>query len=96
MAGQVQPVLDGERDAGQRAEGIAGRPGPVDLGGGGPSLVGHHEDGGVQPTVHLVDAVQVGVDHLVGRHLAAGHQSGQVGPGSTPELVGHRGNLATT
>ena len=66
MACQVQPVLDGEGDAGQRPECLAGGTGPVSGVSGGPDLVGRHQHDSVQPGVHLVDAFQMGLNHLAG------------------------------
>ena len=89
-AGDVDVLLDRERDAVQRAAAPVRRVGRV---GGRARLVGQHDDDRVQVAVHRLDALQVRVDDLARGHLAARDQLGQFTGATAPKLLGQRALL---
>ena len=92
-AGHVDVLLDGERHAGQRPERLAGGDRPVDRGGGGAGLVGQRHGHRVEVRVDLLDAGQMGLDHLGRRDLAGGDHPGQLSGALAVQLV-HRALLS--
>ncbi len=79
MVGEVDDVLQADRDAVQRAAGaVAG-----DLGFGGAGIrhrpIGDEADDGVEAGLHGRDAVEAGVQQLDRRQAAGGDEGGGLG-----------------
>jgi hypothetical protein len=78
-------VLEGDRQAVQRT-GRCSRGQPLIRGRGGPHrALGVERDDGVDPRVGRRDPVQVGLQHLAGRHRTAVQQAGELGRVAPPE-----------
>jgi hypothetical protein len=90
-AGEVDVLLHRDRHTVERAERFARSDGAVGRLGCGTGLVVEATDDGVELWVHLVDAGQVGVDHLTAAHLSPGDHLGQFERPVTPQLGAHSG-----
>ena len=85
-AGRVLQVLDPDRDAGQRPDGLARRDSPVDRRRLGQRPLGVHHHPGVELRIQLLDAPE-GVGHELDRRVCtAGHPVGQVGQSDTSQV----------
>ena len=89
-AGEVDVLLDGDRDPMEHTEQRSGRDGAVSDIGRSERVVAQQPDDGVDGGVHLVDASEVGFHHLSAGDLATGDHPGQFHGTPAPQLVGHR------
>jgi hypothetical protein len=86
-AGGEMGVLVRHRQTVQRADRLSGGQALVRRGGRGHGPLRHERDDRVQPRVHRVDAVQVGLHELAGRDLAAAQRGGHLAGGEVAEVV---------
>ena len=78
----------------QRAEVVATGDRPVGRVSGGAGLVVEPADDGVEGGVDVVDAGEVGLDHLPGRHLPGPHGGGELERAALPQQrLRHGGRL---
>tara|TARA_Y100000590_G_scaffold201189_2_gene228649 strand:- start:2351 stop:2920 length:570 start_codon:yes stop_codon:yes gene_type:complete len=92
-AGNVHVFLDCARHTVEGTQFFTSGYGGVSVDCRGSSLLGQNTGDGVQPAIHFVDAIQMGVDHLEARHLASSDHLGQIVGGSLPEAFNHFSNL---
>ena len=92
-AGHVYVLLDRARHTVEGTQFITSGYGGVSFDCRGSGLFGQNMGDGVQPAVHFIDPIQMGVDHLEAGYLASSDHLGQIIGGPLPKVFSHYSNL---